>query len=209
MAGTPTIAKDGEAENRNIERVGIIKLQMSKIFVVPLLVFLCTLTIQTKAQTKQKANSFNKENAYSWLNSKLELDPNDPINGRFEMELRDSYLKYGQYYSKMRKCKFELQDDPKELWSNIIKANLSDLNPKSLQIKVNGDKFSVLASTTNTEKKVIREIYDPKLGLVETRKEYQVWIGPFPNSLDEETKQKIKSVLSQLIVACGGKEDLF
>lgn len=171
---------------------------------ISLFAFISNVNAQNKSSVR-----FNKEAAYEWLNTKLNLSPSDPVNERGTMEIRTPSIRNGQYHCKINHCKFDYPSQPLVLGSNIIRANLTDLNPNNLQSKLVDDKFYLIATATDTKNKVIREIYDSNGKLEESREEYQIWIGPFPNSLDDINKQKIKSVLSRLITASGGKNDSF
>jgi hypothetical protein len=186
---------------------------MKKILILAISITYFPLT-QLNAQTTKKAAPFSKENAYTWLNAKLDLDPDDAgFDSNHEVEARKSQFYAGTYSSKIRRVKILWPSPNKELYSNTFTAPLKDLNPGSLTIKSvkdeHNDKFYIVVQTTNSCKCVRRDIFGAEGNLEESRMETDLWIGPFPNQMEDEEKMKIKSVIKRLIVACGGKEDLF
>lgn len=150
-------------------------------------------------------SNFNKEAAQEWLNNK-----------RSKSFTEDSYQKTSIVKLNFTNCNVSNYTEvsmPKYNYTfvNSFDAQLNILNPESLTIqydKQDNTKFYLWVTTTNSENRIAYYAYNlgqpPKL----LQKTNKVQIGPF--DLEENNiEERVKNTFRKLIIACGGKKDMF
>lgn len=152
------------------------------------------------------ANSqFNKNDAINWLNAKMEdAKGSTPENG--ELIFSNPNFFGCTFENKIDVAKLDYPE-PKTLYTNTVKVELSKLSPKNIFIHSFNGKFYYDVYTTNS-KKVI-PVYFIAPNEKPTLLEYssKIRIGPFKEG--QNLEKRVKEVIIKLILSCGGKSDRF
>lgn len=148
---------------------------------------------------------FKKNDAINWINAKMEdAKGSRPDHG--ELTFSNPFFNGCTFENKIDVAKLDFPE-PKTLYTNTLKVDLSKLSPKNIYIHSYEGKFYYDVYTTNSKKVIPVYFFAPNEKPTLLEYSSKVRIGPFREG--QNLEKRVKEVLIKLIMSCGGKPDSF
>lgn len=143
--------------------------------------------------------------ASKWLNNKLKAAEGAQLKSNFKL----SFSKFVncEYIDTVKSIKLDYPE-PKVYYINIYKVNLKKLNPENIKIHIFEGKFYYDIETTNSEQIPVYG-YEPNESPQILTYKTSIRIGAFNSTDDDSLEKKVKNLLRNMIIQCGGKKDSF